>query len=335
MTFRPFRFASLIAAGAALALATATTFAQAPAAPAPTVRIGLISTGSIDLRAHLEQALLDGLRAEGLVEGVNLLVERRYADGVNERLPVFASEVALMKLDAVVTTCTLSTRAAKASITDTPIVMLAVSDPVANGLIASLARPGRNITGVSSQAEEIMPKMLELFSSVLPRRTTVAVLANAGNAVHKSMWNTLAAPGQSLDLKLVRIEIRSPADLPAAFDSAVAARAGALFVLADDPLIFNLRARIVDAAARLTLPDFYWSSEFVEAGGLMSYGENLGSSYRDGARYVAKVVRGARPEDLPVAQPTRFELTLNARTAKSHGIALPQSLLVRADRVIE
>ncbi len=299
------------------------------------VRIGLLSTGSVDLRGHLEQALLDGLRAEGLVEGRNLLVERRYADGVNERLPGFASEVAAMKLDAVVTTCTLSTRAAKASITETPIVMLAVSDPVGNGLIASLARPGRNITGVSSQAEEIMPKMVELFASVLPRHSTVAVLANSGNGIHPGMWNTAAAAAQALGLKPVRVEIRSPADLPAAFEQAAQARATALFVLADDPLIFNLRARIVEGAARARLADFYWSSEFVEAGGLMSYGENLGSSYRDGAKYVARVVRGARPADLPVAQPTRFELTLNKGAARSRGVALPPALVLRADRVIE
>ena len=324
------RLMSIILAGAALALAVP-VFAQAQAP----IRIGILSTGSLDLRGHLEQELLDSLRAEGYTEGKNLVVERRYADGVNERLAGFASEVAAMKLDAVVTTCTLSTRAAKQVISDTPIVMLAVSDPVANGLIASLARPGRNITGVSSQAEEIMPKMLELFATVLPRQATVAVLANAGNAVHTGMWNTLLAAAQVLKLKLVRVEIRSPADLPAAFDAATAARASALFVLADDPLMFNLRGAIVEGAARRRLPDFYWSREFVEAGGLMSYGENLASSYRDGAKYIAKIANGAKPADLPVAQPTRFELTLNKKAAQARGVVLPQSLLLRADRVIE
>lgn len=323
-----------IAAGALLLTAPPAGLAQSPEKK---VHIGILVGGSFGQRGHLEQALLQGLREQGYVEGKNLVLERRYADGRNERTPEFARELAAMKLDAVVTTCTPSTRAAQQAIGSTPIVMAAVADPVGQNLIASLARPGGNITGLSSQAEDIMPKMLELFASVLPRPITVAVFTEARSAVHPRMWQALRQTAQTLKIKLVRIDVGRPADvqLPAAFETAVREKAGAIFVLPDEPMFFTRRADIVALAAKHRLPAFYGAREFVDDGGLMSYGENLRTAYRNAASYIGKVADGAKPGDIPVAQPTQFELVVNKKTAKALGITIPQSVLLSADQVIE
>lgn len=302
-----------------------------------TAHIGILVGGSLAQRGHLEQALLQGLREQGYVEGQNLVLERRYADGRVERTPEFARELAAMKLDAVVTTCTPTTRAAQQAVGSTPIIMAAVADPVGQKMIASLARPGANLTGLSSQAEDIMPKMLELFASVLPRPTTVAVLTDTGSAVHPRMWQALGAAAQTLKIKLVKIDAGKPADvgLPAAFETAVREKAGAIFVLPDEPLFLMRRADIVALAAKHHLPAFYGAREFVDDGGLMSYGENLRTAYRNAAVYIRKVAHGATPAEMPVAQPTKFELVINTKTAKALGITIPQMVLLRADEVIE
>lgn len=310
-------------------------FAAQAQLPERMTRIGILVAGSIEQRGDLDRALTEGLREQGYVEGKNLVIERRYADGIAAQLPEFARALANMKLDAIVTTCTPSTRAAKQATSSTPIVMAAVSDPVAQNLIASLAKPGQNITGLSSQADELLPKRLELLASVLPPQTLIAVLANSRNAIHPPMWQKLKGAAQELKLRLVLVEADGAAGLPAAFDAAVGAHARALFVLPDDPMSFNARARIVAFATKNRMPDFYWASEFVEAGGLLSYGENLRNSYINAASYVDKVVKGAKPATLPVAQPTRFELVVNQKAAKSLGLTIPPSILVRADRLIE
>jgi putative ABC transport system substrate-binding protein len=240
-----------------------------------------------------------------------------------------------MKLDAIVTPCTPSTRAARQATASTPIVMAGVADPVGQRLIASLARPGANITGLSSQAEDILPKMMELFSSVLPRPATVAVFLQGRSEVHPRMWQQLAPIAQALDLKLVKIDVANLADLPAAFDLALREKANALFFLPDEPMFPNGRASIIELAARHRLPAFYGVREFVDDGGLMSYGESLRTAYRNAASYVNNLARGAKPADLPVQQPTTFELVINLKTARSLGLTIPQSLLVRADQVIE
>jgi putative ABC transport system substrate-binding protein len=299
-----------------------------------TAHIGILVGGSYKQRGHLEQALLAGLREQGYVEGKNLVIERRYADGRGERLPEFARELAAMMLDVVVTTCTRSTRAAEQAMDSTPIVMAAVADPVGQKLIASLARPGANITGLSSQAEDILPKMMELFASVLPRSATVTVFADSRSEVHPRMWQALAPIAQALNLKLVKIDPASPADLPAAFDMAVRGKADAIFVLPDEPYFLTERAKIVELAAKHRLPAFYGAREFVDDGGLMSYGENLRTAYRYAAAYVNKVVRGTAPGDIPVEQPRVFELVINLKTAKTLGLTIPQALLLSADEVI-
>jgi putative ABC transport system substrate-binding protein len=213
--------------------------------------------------------------------------------------------------------------------------MASVSDPVGQGLVASLARPERNITGLSSQADELLPKRLELLASLLSPNALVAVLANSRNAVHPPMWEKLKGAAEKLKLRLILVSSDDGAGLAAAFDAASRARATALLALPDDPMIFNVRGSIVALAAKHRMPDIYWASEFVEAGGLLSYGANLRDSYVDATAYIDKVVKGAKPATLPVAQPTRFELVVNKKTAKALGIKIPQSVLIRADRVIE
>jgi putative ABC transport system substrate-binding protein len=309
--------------------------AQAPDRP---LRIGILSSGDLQNRGHLEESMLQGLRDQGYVEGKNLFVERRYGGATwRERASELAQELGALKLDAVLTTCTPSTALAKRTMPSTPIVMAAVSDPVGQGIIASLARPGGNVTGLSSQGEELLPKMFELFSSVLPRGTTVAVLGNVRNPAHTRMWQALQSSGplRTLDLKLMRIDAEGPGNVAAVIESAARNGAGALFVLGDDPLALNARPQILRTAAKYRLPDFYWAREFVDEGGLMSYGENLRRSYRALAGYVSKMAKGARPGELPVEQPTKFELVINRKAAKTLGLAIPPQLALLADEIIE
>lgn len=324
-----------IAVGALLLTATAAGLAQSP--PEKKAHIGILVGGSISQRGHLEQALLKGLREQGYVEGKNLILERRYADGRVDRVPEFARELAAMKLDAVVTTCTPSTRAAKQASSSMPIVMAAVADPVGQNLIASLARPGANITGLSSQAEDIMPKMLELFARALPKPATVAVLAEARSDVHPRMWQALGPVARTLGIKLIKIDVGRPPEqrLNAAFETAVREKADAILVLPDEPMFLSWRAHIVALAAKHRLPAFYGAREFVDDGGLMSYGENLRTAYGNAASYVSKLVRGAKPGDTAVAQPTQFEFVVNKKAAGALGITFPQSALLLADDVIE
>jgi putative ABC transport system substrate-binding protein len=295
------------------------------------LRVGLLSSGTRELRAPLDDAFVRGLRERGYVEGKNLIIERRYGAS---KVADNAKELAGLNLDAILTTCTPSTRVMKEASASTPIVMAAVSDPVRQGIIASLAKPGQNVTGTSSQAEDLLTKRLELLAELLPAATTVAVIANARNPVHALGWQRLQEPAHRMNIKLVIIEIGKPEDLPAAMDSAVRAQAAALFVLPDDPLMLNVRPLLVELAAKNRMPDFYWAREFAESGGLMSYGENLRSSYVAAAGYMDKIKHGASPATLPVQQPTRFELVINLKTAKALGIAIPRSLLLRADDVI-
>lgn len=321
-----------------LAGGLATTLARAQAPPQGTrpKRVGLLVVGGQAERAHLERDLLEGLKAEGFVEGRNLVLERRYAEGDQSRARPYAQELAGLQLDAVVTTCTPSTRLMREEASGrTPIVMAVVSDPVGQGLIASLARPGGNITGVSSQFEDILPKMIESFASVLASGTQVAVLANPANAVHPRLWLLTQGAAQKLHLRAVRVPIARRIDVAEALARAVQEGAQAIFPLPDDPLFFNSRTEIVAAAGRHRLPGLYFAREFVEAGGLMSYGEDIGGGYQRAARYVGRVLRGAKPAELPVEQPTRFELVLNLKAAQALGVAIPPSLRLSADRVIQ
>jgi putative ABC transport system substrate-binding protein len=322
---------------ALLALASAALLWSMPLASvaqdgAKMLRVGILSSGTLDLRASLDQALVRGLLERGYVEGRNLTIERRYG---SREVVANAHELASMKLDAIFTTCTPSTRAMKQSTSATPIVMAAVSDPVGQGIIASLAKPGTNVTGRSSQAEDLLAKRLELLTAVLPKTRTVGVLANARNPVHALGWQRLTAAAEPMGLKLVKLEISTADDLPAAMDTAVREQAGALFVLPDDPLMLNIRPQLVAGAAAHRLPDFHWAREFVDSDGLMSYGESLRASYAAAAAYVDRIKKGAKAADLPVEQPRRFELIVNLKTARALGVTVPPSVLLRADEVIE
>ena len=300
-------------------------------------RIGYVVYGTSSQRGHLERAFLEGMRDQGYSEGKNLIVERIYAESDTGRLSKGAGDLAALKLDAIVTTCTPSTKATKdaTALTGTPVLMAVVSDPVGQGLIASLSRPGGNVSGRASQGGEVLPKMLEFLKAVSPNAGSVAVLYNTKNPIHPHLWAALRDLGGPLGIKFVRIDVSSGGELPAAFERIAQERLRALLVLPDDPLTFTRRVEVVGLAQKFGIPTIYGVSEFVEQGGLMSYGENYASSYRSTATHVGKVLSGARPADLPVEQPTKFELVVNVQSAKALGLTIPQSLLLRADRIIE
>ena len=323
-----------IVAGALAAWGLSLPAAQPPEPAAK--RVGYVVYGPSAVRGHLLQAFLDGMREQGYIEGRNLTVERSYAEGSAERLQEGARALAALKLDVIVTTCSPSTAAVKqvTSISGTPVVMAVVTDPVGQGLVASLARPGGNITGRSSQVEDTIPKMLELFSTVLPKGSGVGVLHNTNNPAHPLLWERALQAGRVLDIKLTRIDVAGSRDFSAAFDSLARSGLGALLVLPDDGMTMNARAQLVELAALHHVPVFYGVREFVNEGGLMSYGENYASSYRGAAAYVSKILAGARPAELPVEQPTRFEFVVNLGAARSLGMAIPQSVLLRADEVL-
>lgn len=304
-----------------------------------TVRIGILAGDAT--APHEEQALLASLREQGLVEGRNLVVERRYADGRVENVPGYARELAAMNLDVVITTCTPTTLVAQRAFGSTPdsmpIVMAAVADPVGQQIVASLARPGANVTGMASLADEAMPRMLHLFAAVLPSRARVAVLTDVASNVHPKMWRTLEQVAARLNLQVLQVQAgRRPGQptLPEAFDAAVRQQANGMVVLPDEPFFFGRRTEIVALAAKHRLPAFYGVREYVDLGGLMSYGESLSAAFRAVGGYVGKVVAGVKPAAIPVAQPTVFELVVNLKTARELNIAVPRDVLLSADSVI-
>jgi putative ABC transport system substrate-binding protein len=324
----------LLGLGAALAVRPVRVQAATPA------QVGVLILGSAAQRDDVERQLLQGLNELGYVEGGNLVFERRYADSQVSRLPAFAQEFVARNFDAIVTTCTPSTRAARNATDRIPIVMVAVADPVGSALIKSLAQPGTNITGRSSQSNDIVPRMLGLFARAAPRAEPVAVLVNVNNPAQEPLWRDTAKAAQALNLELWRVELRSTdnphgEDLAPAFARFSAAGVRGVFMLPDDPISVINRARLVALAQQYRLPALYGASEFTASGGLMSYGENLGESARQSARHVDRVLKGADPATLPVEQPTRFELVLNQTTARALQLSFAQDLLVQADRVIE
>lgn len=338
-TLRTNRRAFLIAASTAAAALAAWPARAQNAAPSP-ARIGLLFLGSAEQRDEVDRNLLQGLSELGYVEGRNLVLERRYADSEPARLPGFAQEFAAKKFDAIVTTCTPSTRAARNATSSIPIVMVAVADPVGATFVKSLAQPGTNVTGRSSQSNDIVPKMLDLFARAVPKADPLAVLVNVNNSAQESLWRDAVQAAKALKLNLQRVEVRSAEnvrgqDLPAAFERMAQARAGGVFVLPDDPISMLNRVRIVALAQQYRLPALYGASEFPESGGLMSYGESIGDSARQSARHLDRLLKGASAATLPVEQPTRFELVFNLKTARALSVTIPKDMLVLADKVIE
>jgi putative ABC transport system substrate-binding protein len=302
---------------------------------AKVARIGYLT---VNLSApQLHEAFRQGLRDLGYVEGRNVVIEYRDAEGKPERLPALAAELVALKVDVIVVASTPPALAAKQATKTIPIVFTAVGDAVTDGLVASLARPGGNVTGLSTAGPDLVGKRLEQLKQAVPGVSRVAVLwqpRGLGERTEKEMLKEAEVAGRALGVRLQFVEARGPADLDRAYSEMTKARARALAVLAT-PMFISERRRLVDLAAKNRLPTVYLFREFVDAGGLMAYGANLADVFRRAATYVDKILKGAKPADLPVEQPTKFELVINLKTAKALGLTIPPSLLQRADEVIQ
>ena len=275
-----------------------------------------------------------GLKELGYVDGKNIAIEYRSAEGEADRLLDLAAELVRLKVDIILATATPSVLAVKKASATIPIVLMGVSDPVASGLVASLARPGGNVTGLANFAPELTGKRLELLKEAVPNATRVAYLWNPANPSQVPQWREAQAAAQELRLHLQSLEVRSSNDFDTAFEAALRERAQAL-ATAPEPLITTHFKSIVEFAAKNRLPAMYANPDFVDAGGLMSYAPSYGDLFRRAATYVDKILKGAKPSDLPVEQPTKFELIINLKAAKQIGLTIPPNVLARADRVIK
>jgi putative tryptophan/tyrosine transport system substrate-binding protein len=320
---------------AALALAApVTSFSQARLGKIP--RIGYLQpVVPQNNSSPLLEDFRQGLRDLGYVEGKNIQLEIRWGEGRLERMPALAAELVRMKVDVIVAVSSPSVRAAKEATQTIPIVMPLSSDPVGDGLVASLARPGGNITGLSVMGPELATKRLQLLKEVFPKllRPT-AVLWNPSYVGMAARWRQIEGAAPAMGIGVRSVEIRDSRELEQALAALERERPAALVLLAD-PLTLSQRLRIVEFAAEQRLPAIYEASQFVEAGGLMSYGPNIDELIRRSATYVDKIIKGAKPADLPIEQPQKFELVINLKSAKALGITIPQSVLLQADRVIE
>jgi putative tryptophan/tyrosine transport system substrate-binding protein len=280
-------------------------------------------------------AFRQGLRELGYTEGQNIVVEYRYANGMVDRFPELAAELIRLKVDVLVVGGAAAARAAKAKTKTVPIVFALPGDPVGSGLVASLNRPGGNATGTSTLLPELSRKQLELLKAAVPRVSRVTVLHNsAGRPVAGLALNATREAARALAVELQVLEVREPNELVSAFAAARAQQADALLALSD-PVLGNKLAQLAELAAKHRLPAIYVRREFAEAGGLLAYGPSFPDNYRRAATYVDKILKGAKPADLPVEQPTKVELVINLKTAKALGLTIPPSLLARADQVIE
>jgi ABC-type uncharacterized transport system substrate-binding protein len=306
----------------------------------PAAKIARLGYLSLDdaTSAGNREAFLQGLRDLGYVEGRNLAIQYRDAKGKPERLPALAAELVALKVDVILAGGTPHTLAAKQTTRTLPIVFAGATDPVGNGLVTSLARPGGNVTGVSvATQEELVGKRLELLKQAVPGVSRVAVLWQPGaygERMQKNIRKGADVAGRALRVRVQFVETRGPEDFDRAFSEMTGARAGALTVITST-MLFSERRRLVALAAKNRLPAMYTGRDFVDAGGSMSYGQNVGDFFRHAAMYVDKILKGAKPGDLPVEEPTKFELVINLKTAKALGLTIPPSLLQRADQVIE
>jgi ABC-type uncharacterized transport system substrate-binding protein len=316
------------------ALLLALSFPAEAQQPKSVARIGYLSVLSSSSDSTRIDAFRQGLRELGYVEGQNIAIESRHADGKLDRLPDLAGELVRLKVDVIVVGGSTATRAAKNVTKLIPIVMAHGSDPVELGFVASLARPGGNITGLTHLAPELGGKRLELLKDILAQLSRVAVLTDPGTGGHAPQIKELEVAARALGLQLRPAEVRGSKELESAFSAMIAGRAEA-FIGLQQPTLDSLRARIVDLAAKNRLPAMYPNSEYVETGGLMSYAADIVVMFRRAATYVDKILKGAKPADLPVEQPTKFEFIINLKAAKQIGLTIPPNVLVRADRVIK
>ena len=283
-------------------------------------------------QAHEFDAFRQGLRELGYVEGQNIAIEQRYAHGAADRLPDLATELVQLKVEVIVVDGTTTANAAKTVTTTTPIVFT-LGDPLAIGIVASYARPGGNVTGITTVSTELSGKRLELLKEVVPNLSRVAVLFNPTNVGSPYALKETEAAAQSLALQLQILEARSAKELTSAFSAIERARIRAIVTL-PDAMFFGQRERVVELAGKSRLPAIFPEKDFVDVGGLMAYGPNISDNFRRAAYYVDKVLKGAKPADLPVEQPTKFELVINLNAAKQIGLTIPPNVLARADRVI-
>ena len=325
------RRASLVVALLAVAIAVATALGCAQQSN-PIPRIGFISSTP----SGISEGLSAGLKELGLLEGRDITVDWRWTEGKPERVTELATELVRLKPDLIVTTSVQPTAAVKAATDAIPIVFIAAGDPVRTGLVTSLARPGGNVTGLSNLvSEEFSGKMIELLHTAVPQASTVAILMNPTNADHQRILSMdLPIAAKRLRLTLLPVEAQAVHELDVAFERAVRSRADAIVVMGD-PLIYVNRVRVAELAAKHRLPAMYFFRENVEAGGLMAYGPSLYDLGRRGATYVDKILKGARPADLSVEQPIKFDLVINRTTAAALGLEIPALLLRQADQVIE
>lgn len=297
-------------------------------------RVGYLAPGSAKTDGSLVQAFSEGLREHGWVDGQNIAIEYRWALGKLDRLPELAAELVRLQLDVIFATHTPAVVAVKKMGTKIPVVFAAVSDPIEIGAVASLDRPGGNFTGLTTINRELMPKRLELLKEATTNLTRVGYLANPTYALHQPQLKEMQAAARSLGMELHPFEVRDGSKLERAFASMAAAHVGA-FIVQQDSLFVSHRRNILDLAAQNRLPGMYVARFYTDDGGLISYGAHREDLFRRTATYVDKILKGAKPADLPVERPTRFELVINLKTAKSLGLPIPPSLLLQADRVIE
>jgi len=323
----------LIGLGASALAAPLVSLAQKQ--PTKVYRIGVLSPSNPAATAHLNEAFKQALREHGYVEGQNIILERRYGEGRAERLADVAAELVRIKLDVIVTATDPAIAAVKRETQTIPIVMVNSTDPVGTGFVASLARPGGNVTGLSTISPELSGKKLELLREIVPGLSRVAFIWNSSVKGAVFDYKETESAARSLRLQLQSVEVSRAEDLDRAFSAVTNQRAQVLIVQTPNPVLFANRSQVVSFAQRDRLPSMYGQKEFADAGGLMSYGPNIADMWRRAATYVDRILKGAKPADLPVEQPTRFELVINLKAAKALGITIPQSILVRADRVIE
>ena len=318
----------------ALALALS-SFLSGCEKPGKAPRIGFLAVGSREGRAFVIEGFLLGLRERGYVEGQNIVIEYRFSEGRNDRLPELAAELVNLKVKLILASGSPASFAAKEATRTIPIVMGSLAaNPVETGLIASLARPGGNITGMTEMASELGAKRLQLLTQTVPGLSRVAVFWNPPNPAYGPVLKELEAAAQTMGVAIQRLEVRVPEDFESALEAATRQRAGALFV-PGDPLVTNRPRMVADLALKYRLPTITDFRELPEAGGLLSFGPDLVDSYRRAATHVDKILKGANPADLPMEQPTKFDLFVNLKTARALGLTIPQSVLVQATKVIE
>ena len=322
---------------ALLLLLLAAPLDMATAQPPQNVpRVGYLKGGSSSdaLRQRWLEAFRQGLRELGYVDGQNIAIEPRWTEGKDDRLPVLAADLVRSKVDVIVAETGAATRAAQQATRTIPIVMSLVNDPVGSGLVASLARPGGNVTGLTIVSPDLVGKQLELLKEVVPKVSRVALLRHPDNPASAAQLRQAEAAAQALGVRLQTLEARSPQEIDGAFAAMTRERAGALLVI-PDTLFWNQRRQIAELAVKRRLPSMRIGEAYAEAGGLMSYGPSYLDLERRAATFVDKILKGANPADLPVAQPTTFELVINMKTAKAIGLTIPQPLLQRAAQIID